>query len=188
MPFELLTVFNYLILCSLFLLGLQAFPASGSFTISWLFASGGQSIGASASASVLPMNIQGWSSLGLTGYISLLSKGRRVFSTTIWKDQFFGAQPSFWPYSHSYATGKTIAWTIWTFVSKVISLFNTLSHFNTLSIKKQVSFNFMASVIIHSDFEAQENKICHCFHFFPFNHPLGDGIRSHDLGFLYAEF
>ena len=54
----------------------------------------------------------------------------RVFcSTTIWKHQFFGAQPSFWSYSHPYTTGKTIAWTIWTFVSKVISLFNILSTF-----------------------------------------------------------
>ena len=62
---------------------LQSFPASGSFPLSWLFASGGQSIGASASASVLPMNIQDWFSLGLTGWISLLSKGlSRIFSST----------------------------------------------------------------------------------------------------------
>ena len=69
---------------------LQSFPASGSFPMSRLFASGGQSIGASASASVLPMNIQGWFSLGLTGLISLQSKGlSRVFSsTTIWKHHF----------------------------------------------------------------------------------------------------
>ena len=68
----------------------QSFPASGSFRMSWLFASGGQSTGASASASVLPMNIQDWFPLGLTGLISLLSKGlSRVFSsTTIWKHQF----------------------------------------------------------------------------------------------------
>ena len=62
----------------------QSFPASGSFLISQLFASGGQNIGASASASLFPMNIQGWFSLGLTGLISLLSKGlSRVFSNTI---------------------------------------------------------------------------------------------------------
>ena len=75
---------------------LQYFPASGSFPMSQLFTSGGQSIGASALASVLPMNIQGWSPLGLTGLISLLSKGlSRVFSnTTVQKHQFFGAQPS----------------------------------------------------------------------------------------------
>ena len=72
----------------------QSFPASGSFQMSQFFASGGQSIGASASVLVLPMNIQGWLPLGLTGLISLLSKGlSRVFSsTTICKHQFFSAQ------------------------------------------------------------------------------------------------
>ena len=74
---------------------LQSFPASASFPMSQLFASGGQSIGASASASVLPMNIQGWSPLGWTGWISLQFKGlSRVFSiTTVQKHQFFGTQP-----------------------------------------------------------------------------------------------
>ena len=73
-----------------------SFPVSGSFPMSWLFTSGGQSIGASVAASVLPMNIQGWLPLGLTGLISLLSKGLlRVFSsTTVRKHQFFSAQPS----------------------------------------------------------------------------------------------
>ena len=76
----------------------QTFPASGSFPMSWLFASGGQSTGTSASASVLPMNIQGWFPLALIDLISLLSEGfSRVFSsTTVWKYQFFGAQPSLW--------------------------------------------------------------------------------------------
>ena len=69
---------------------LQSFPASGSFPMSQFFASGGQGIGISASASVLPMNIQDWFPLGLTGLISLLSKGLpRVFSiTTVQKHQF----------------------------------------------------------------------------------------------------
>ena len=73
---------------------LQSFPASGSFLMNWLFASGGQYIG--ASASVLPMNIQGWFPLGLTGLISLQSKGfSRVFcNTTVQKHQFFNAQLS----------------------------------------------------------------------------------------------
>ena len=72
---------------------LKSFPASGSFPMNLLFASGGQSIG--ASASVLPMNIQDWFPLELTGLISLMSKGLpRVFSSaTIWKHQLFGAQP-----------------------------------------------------------------------------------------------
>ena len=70
---------------------LQSFPASGSFPVSQLFTSGGQRIGASASASVLPMNIWGWFPLGWTGWISLQPKGlSRVFSnTTVQKHQFF---------------------------------------------------------------------------------------------------
>ena len=73
---------------------LQPFPASGSFQMSQFFTSGGQSVGASASASVFPMNIWVWFPLGLTGLISLQSKGvSRVFSsTTVWMHQFFGAQ------------------------------------------------------------------------------------------------
>ena len=73
---------------------LQSFPALGSFQMSQFFASGGQSIGVSASASVLPMNTQDWSPLGWTGWISSLSKGlSRVFSnTTVQKHQSFGAQ------------------------------------------------------------------------------------------------
>ena len=84
----------------------QSFPASVSFPVNLLFASGGQSTGVSASASVLPMNIQGWFPLGLTGLISLQSKGlsRNLSSTTVRKHQFFGTQPSlfekvFKPYS-----------------------------------------------------------------------------------------
>ena len=75
---------------------LQSFPASGSFPMSQFFTSGGQSIGVSASASVLPMNIQDWFPLGWTGRISLQSKGlSRVFSnTTVQKHQFFRTQPS----------------------------------------------------------------------------------------------
>ena len=80
----------------------QSFPTSGSSPMNWLFASGGQNIVVSASALVLPMNIQGWFPLGLTGLISLLSKRlSRVFpSTTIWKYQFFGSQPSLWSNTH----------------------------------------------------------------------------------------
>ena len=74
----------------------QSLPASGSFPMSQLFAWGSQSIGVSASASVLPMNIQDWSPLEWTGWISLQSKGlsRVVSKTTVQKRQFFNAQPS----------------------------------------------------------------------------------------------
>ena len=81
---------------------LQSFPASGSFLMSWLFPSCGQSTRTSASVSVLPMNIQSLFPLGLTGLISLLSEGlSRVFSsTTVQKHQFFSAQLSLWFNSH----------------------------------------------------------------------------------------
>ena len=101
---------------------LQSFPALGSFQMSQFFASGGQSIGVPASASVLAMNNQDWSPLGLTGWISLQSKGlSKIFSnTTVQKHQFFGAQLSSQSNSHNpyMITGKTIALTRWTFVAK----------------------------------------------------------------------
>ena len=77
---------------------LQSFPASGSFPMSQFFASGGWSIGVSAAASVLPMNIQDWFPLGLTGLISMQSKRlSTVFSNTaVKKHQFFSTQPSLW--------------------------------------------------------------------------------------------
>ena len=83
---------------------LQSFPAAGSFPMRQFFASGGQSMGVSASKSVLPMNTQDWSPLGWTGWISLQSKGlSRVFSnTTIQKHQFFSAKLSWWSNSHTH--------------------------------------------------------------------------------------
>ena len=111
---------------------LQSFPASGSFPMSQFFASSGQSIGVSASASVLPMNIQDWFPLGWTGWNSLQSKGlSRVFSnTTVQKHQFFITQPSLQSNSHihTWLLEKTIALTRWIFVGEVMSLlFNMLS-------------------------------------------------------------
>ena len=111
----------------------QSLPASEPFPMSQLFAWGSQSIGVSASASVLPTNTQDWSPLEWTGWISLQSKGlSRVFSnTTVPKHQFFGTQPSLWSNSNPDMTsGKTIDLTIWNFVGKVMSLlFNMLSRF-----------------------------------------------------------
>ena len=105
---------------------LQSFPASRSFPVSQLLTSDDQSIG--ASASLLPMNIQGWFPLGWTGLISSLQSKRfsTVFSsTTVWKHQFFGALPSLWSNSHmcTWLLEKTIVLTIWTFVGKVMSAF-----------------------------------------------------------------
>ena len=121
------------ILCSVipFSSHLKYFPASGSFQVSQFFTLGAQSTGVSALASVLPMNIQDWFLLGLTGWISLQSKGlSRVCSNTsskasiLQRSAFFIVQ-----LSHPYmTTGKIIALTRWTFVGKVRSLlFNMLS-------------------------------------------------------------
>ena len=105
---------------------LQSFPASGSFPLSQFFVSGGQNIGVSASASVLPMNIQDWFPFELTSLISLQSKElSRIFSNTTVQNHpilqcsaFFIVQ-----ISHPYmTTGKSIALTRWTFVDKVTSL------------------------------------------------------------------
>ena len=98
MSIELVMPSNHLILCRPLLLPLQSFPSSGSFQMNQFFEAGGQSIEVSASASVLPMNIQDWFPLGWTGWISLLSKGHsRVFSTTVQKHPFFGTQLYFSP-------------------------------------------------------------------------------------------
>ena len=102
MPIKLVMPSNHLILCCPFLLLPSFFPRSGSFPMSHLFQSGGQIIRASASDFL--MNIQDWFPLGLTGLISLQSKGlSRVFSsTTVHKHQFFGSQLSLWSHSRIY--------------------------------------------------------------------------------------
>ena len=175
---------------------LQTFQASGSFQMSQFVISHGQSIGVSASASVLPMNIQGWFPLGWTGWISLQSKGlSRVFSsTTVEKHQFFGTQPSLWSNSYIHTTlhhtGKTIALTRRTFVVKEMSLlFNMLSRFVIVFIprSKHLLISWL-QVTICSDFGVQENEVFHCFHCFPIYLPWSDGTRCHDLHFLNVEF
>ena len=153
---------------------LQSFPASGFFFFpaSQFFVSGGQSIGVSVSASVLPMNIQDWFPLGLTGWISFQSKGlSRVSSnTTVKKHQFFGSAFYMVQLSHPYmTTGKTIALTRWTFVGKVMSLlFNMLSRFVTafLPRSKHLLISWLQSSHMQW-FWSPGNKVCHCFHCFP---------------------
>ena len=152
----------------------------------------------STEAPVLPMNIQGWFPLGWTGWISLQSKGlSRVFSNTdsskasiLWHSVFFMVQ-----LSHPYMTSEnTIAVTMWTFVGKVLSLlFKTLTRFVIAFLPRSqcLLISWLQSpsaVTVCSDFEAQEKKICHCFHFFPFYLPWSDGTGCHDLHFLNVEF
>ena len=121
---------------------LQSFQASGSFPMSWLFTLGGQSIGTSASASVLPMNIQDWFPLGLTGWISLQSKGLKSLvqdhnskTSILWHSAFFMIQLS---YPHM-TTRRTITLTVWTFISVkylLLSMYVALSNDVKIANKK----------------------------------------------------
>ena len=144
---------------------LQSFPASGSFLMSRLFTSVGQSIG--ASASVFPMNIQDRFPLGLTGLISLLSSLQHHSSkpSILQHSAFFMVQLS---HPHM-TTEKNVVLTTRTFVGKVMSpLFNMLSSLLIAFLQRsKPSFNFMAAGTICSDFGAQENKVSHCFRCFP---------------------
>ena len=156
--------------------------------MSWYFTSDGPSIGTSASASVFPMNIQGWFSLGLTGWISLQSKGlsRVFFSTTIRKHQFFSAQLSLWSNSHihTWLLEKPQFWLYGPLSAKWCLCFLIWCLGLSQIFFQGASVNFVAVVTVLSDFGAQENKVCHCFHFFPFYLPWSDGTRCHDLSFF----
>ena len=186
MSIESVIPFNHLTLCHPLFLLPSVFLSIRSFPLTWLFASSGQSIG--ASASVLPMNIQGWFPLGLTGLISMQSKwlSRGLSSTTTRKHKFSGAQPSYGPLSNLCMTmEKTIALTIQTFIGKVLSLlFNILSRFVIafLSRRKNLLISWL-QLSSCSDFGAQENKVCHCFHCFPIYLPWSNGTGCHDLSF-----
>ena len=200
MPIESEMPFNHFILCRLLLLLPSIFPSirewvrsMSQFPMSQFFATGGQSIGVSASASVLQMNLQDWFPLGRTGWISLQSKGlSRAFSnTTIQKhilqpSAFFIAQPSY-PYM---TTGENIALTRWTFIGKVMSLliiilFRLVIAFLPRSKHLLISWLQSLSELI---LEPHKNNICHCFQCFPIYMPWSDGTRCHDLRFLNVEF
>ena len=171
---------------------LQSFSAAGSFPRSQFFTSGGQSIGASASASVLLMNVQDWFPLGWTSWSSLHSKGlSRVFSTPQFKSisssvLSFLYNPTLTPYM---TTGKTIALTRWTFVGKVMSLlFNMLSRLviGFLPRSKCLLFPWLQSpsaVIL----EPKKINSLTISIVFPIYLPWSDGTRCHDLGFLNVE-
>ena len=190
MSIELVIPCNHLILCYPLLLWPSTFPSISIFS--------NESLHEMAKVLELqlqhiPINIQSWFPLGLTGLITLQSKElSRVFSSiAVWKDHsaFFIVQ-----LSHLYmTTGKTIASNIQTFVSNVKSLlFNTLSGFVTAFLPRNkhflISWPLLISDTVLSDLGAQENKICHCFHFFTFCVPWSDGTRCHDLSFLNVEF
>ena len=159
----------------------QSFPASGSFPVSQFFTSGSQRFGVSTSAAVFPMCIQDWFPLGLTGLISLQSKGllRVLSNTTV---QFFSAQLSLSPTPYM-TNGKTIALTRSTFVGKVMSLlFNMLSRLviTCLPRSKHLLISWLQSPSAVS-LEPPKNKVWHCFHCFPIYLPWSDGTWCHDL-------
>ena len=143
----------------------QSFPASESFPMSQLFTWGGQSNGVSASATVFLMNILDWFRLGLTGLISLQAKRlSRVFSNT------FGTQSSQQSNSHIHTLllEKPSLWLDRPLLAKQYLCFLICClGCHCFSSREQVSFNFMAAVIICNDFGAQENKVSHYFHCLP---------------------
>ena len=170
---------------------LQPFPASGSFPMSQLLTSGGQSIGVLPSASILPMNIQDWFPLEWTGWISF----QGTLKTLLWhhsskasilqRSAFFIVQLSY-PYT---TNGKTIALTRWIFVGKVMSLlFNMLSRLIIVFLPRSkhllISWLQSASAVILE----QKNKVSHCFHCFPIYWPWSDGTGCHDFHFLNVGF
>ena len=165
----------------------QSFPASGSFPMSQLFTEGGQSIGASASASVLPMNIQDWFPLGLTGVqgtLKSLLQHHSSKASILWRSAFFMVQ-----LSHlDMTTGKTIALTRQTFIDKSnVSLFNMLSRLVITFLPRSkcllISWLQSPSAVI-----LEPPKIfSHYFHCFPIYLPWSDGTRCHDLSFLNVE-
>ena len=171
----------------------QSFPASGSFPVSQLFPSGGQNIGTSASATILPMNIQGWFPLGLSGLIYLQSKGLSRVSPA---PQFESISSSALSLLHSpNFTAVQDHWKSHNFDYMQLCQQGDVSTFSYTAYvsynfpsKEQLSFDFMAAVTIHSNFGAQENKICHYFHTSPFCFPWSDVTWCHDLRILNIEF
>ena len=158
--------------------------------MSWIFASSGQSIW--ASASVLPMSIQSWFPLGLAGLISLLPKRLpRVFSsTTVQKHPFFRAQPSISSNSHIYTWWLERYSFDWMDLCRqsYVFAFNMLSRFVTASLPRGKSLLTLwlqspSAVILEP-----KETICHCFHFSPFYLSWSDGTRCHDLCFSNVEF
>ena len=171
----------------------QSLPASGSCQMSQFFSSGGQRIGASASASVLPMNIQDWFPLGgLVWFPCSPRDSQKSLPTQEFKsiDSLafsFLYSPTLTPYM---TTGKTIGLIRQTFVFKVMSLlFNMLSRLVIAFLPRNkhlvISWRQSPSAV---SFGAPQIKVCPCFHCFPICLPWSDATRCHDLSFLSVEF
>ena len=173
---------------------LQSFPSSGSFPVNQFFVWGGQSIGVSASASSPSNKYSGlisfrmdWFDLVVQGTLKSLLQDHSWKASILRCSVFFVVQ-----LSHPYmTTGKTIALTRRIFVGKVMSLlFNMLSRLVIafLPRSKRLLISWLQSpsaVILEAP---HQNKVCHCFHCFPFCLPWSDGTEYHDLSFLNVEF
>ena len=169
----------------------QSFPTSGSFQMSQLFASGGQSIGVSASTRDLAMNTQDWFPLGWNGWISLQSKGLKSLlqyhspkASILRRSVFFIVQ-----LSHPYmTTGKTIALTRWTFVGKVMSLLFSMLFRLVITFLPRTKRLLILWLQSPSAVILEPPKIVwHCFHCFPIYLPWSDGTGCRDLSLLNVE-
>ena len=165
----------------------QSFPASESFQMSQFFASGGQGIGASASASVLPMNIQDWwfDHFAVQGNLKSLLQHHSSKASILRRSAFFMVQ-----LSHPYmTTRKIIALTRWTFVIKVMSLlFNKLSRLVIAFLPRSKSLNFMVAVTMCSAFWNPRKESLSLFPLFLQLFVWSDETRCHDVCFLNVEF
>ena len=193
MSFESMMLSSHLILCHPLLIQPSIFPSIRVFFNELALRIRWPSIGVSASASVLPMNIQSWFPWRWTGLIFLQSKGlSRVFSnTTVQMHQFFSAQPSLWSNSqiHTWLLGKNIALTIQTFVSKVKSLlFNELSRFVIAFPPKckclLISWLQSPFTVILKPKKIKSVTVST----FSIYLPLSDGTGCHDLSVFNIEF
>ena len=194
MSIELMMTPNHFILCHPLLLLPSIFPSIRVFPNGQVFTSGSRTIWASASISVLPMNIQNWFPLELTGLICLQSKGLlRVFSSNkIWKNHFLGTQIFLWSNSHIHTwllKKYRFDYICWHFFGKVMSLlFNMLSRFVIAVLPRSkcllISWLQSPSAVI---LEPKKIKFV-TFHCFPISLPWSDGTGWHDLRFLNVEF
>ena len=136
------------------------------------------------------MNILGWLPLDWFDLLAVQGTLKNLLQHHSSKASILPSQSSLWSNSHLYlTTGKAIVLTIWMFVGKVMSLlFNMLSRSVIVFLPRSKSLNFRAAVTICSDLGTQENKICHCFHFFPFYFPWSDGTGCRYLSFVMWSF
>ena len=123
--------------------------------------------------------------LAVQGILKSLLQHHSSKASFLWGSTFFRVQLSYL----NMTTRKTITLTLGIFVGKVLSLLlNMLSRFIIAFLPRSKCLDFMAAFITYSDFGAQENKVCHCFHCFPIYLSLNHGTECHDLWFLYVEF